>query len=194
MTTFARTIKQPDLVNEIVEADHRADEFLDGLNDMHNKEANCRDPPTNLGKFFNDYTRRNPTAYSDYKSIGIEQIAKTEVHRYEKKLKLQLEAKRKGIRPKNMREFQQKRMQEEIWREIIPESLIDELNKKDGQMMSELKSKRHDLNTSIGTSTSNSYQDSVRHGLKQPTVIPFSRETKVTKNRQTTMNVSIQDN
>ena len=65
---LARRLKQPELVEEIVGSDHRADEWLEKMKKTENFSWVFKDPPLNLGKFYNEFCNRNPKAYNDYKA------------------------------------------------------------------------------------------------------------------------------
>jgi len=85
---LARTLKQPDLVDEIISTDLKSDEWLKTIEKMHNQAWVLRDPPVNLGKYFNDFCRRNTNSYKDYKKLGINKIAEAEFERYKRKIEI----------------------------------------------------------------------------------------------------------
>ena len=99
---LAKRIKQRDLISEILDADVKADEWLEEHRQTQNQAYVCKDPPLDLGKYFNDYCNRNPVAYGDYKQYGIKELANAEKRRHEKKIIMQEEAEIKGIAPSKM--------------------------------------------------------------------------------------------
>ena len=88
MSSLAKSHKVKDLILELIEADYRADEWLAEHKKTENLALNMRDPPIVLGKYFKDFCSSRIAAYKDYKSIGINEMVKTEEKRFEKKLYL----------------------------------------------------------------------------------------------------------
>ena len=84
-----------------------------------------KDPPLNLGKFFTDYCSRNPTAYSDYKMVGLKEVIQAEEDRYDYKLRLQEEAEQQNIKPHRMLKFKKEQDKQAIWKNIIPPKLME---------------------------------------------------------------------
>lgn len=82
---LARTLKQTDFVDEIVRADHRADDWLDEMKKTENFAWVFKDPPLELGRYYNQFCNRNEQAYNDYKAMGIKKLANTEIERQDRK-------------------------------------------------------------------------------------------------------------
>ena len=82
----------PDLIEEIVDTDIRADDWLDEQKKVENFSLSFIDPDIDWGQYFKDYVHRNPIAYSAYKTLGIQEMHKQEQQRYLKKQEMQAEA------------------------------------------------------------------------------------------------------
>ena len=125
-------------MDEILGSDHRADEWLEKMKRTENFSWVFKDPPLNLGKFYNEFCNRNPKAYNDYKAMGIKNMAQNEENRHTYKETLQQEAAERGIKDKNMLKYQKQREKETIWRKIIPDSLLHELMQQDKTMLAQM--------------------------------------------------------
>ena len=77
--TIARQVKQPDLINEIIMTDEKADEWLEDAYKSENLATNYREPPIKLGRYYNSFCSQNDKAYSDYKNRGIKDLALSEL-------------------------------------------------------------------------------------------------------------------
>ena len=112
-------------------ADQRADEWLEEQRQSENVAHNYREPPVEFGIYFNAFANRNEMSYKDYKHRGIKEISKSEIRRFDKKVKLQEEARRRGIRYEDMLKFVNKMEKEEHIRKVVPQDLLRELKKRE---------------------------------------------------------------
>ena len=131
MRGIGKSHKVKDLTVELIEADTRADEWLAEAKKTENMALNMKAPPIVLGKYYKDFCSSRIAAYKDYKSIGIKELVKNEEKRFEKKLHLQKEAQKQEIKPSKMLKFAQKTEKEEIWKQIIPEKLLNEIKRRE---------------------------------------------------------------
>ena len=86
--SIAKNHKIKDLITELVEADERADDWLIEMKKTENLALNMKDPPIVFGKYFKDFCSSRNAAYKDYKTMGIQEIVKSEEKRFGKKLSL----------------------------------------------------------------------------------------------------------
>lgn len=129
--SLAKSIKQKDLIDEILIADGQGDEWLEEQRQSENLAHNYREPPIEFGVYFNAFANRNLMSYRDYKHRGIKEMAKSEIKRFDKKVKLQDEARRRGIKHEDMLNFINKMNKEEHIRKIVPKELLRELKKRE---------------------------------------------------------------
>ena len=108
-----------------------------------------KDPPVDLGHYFNQFCDRNEFAYNDYKAIGIKKLANREINRQDMKEQIQEEAVVRGVKESNMLRFKKQRDKETIFKQVIPESLLTELMKRDKSMARQM----HFTQTTISTNT-----------------------------------------
>ena len=78
MGSLAKSVKQKDLVTELVEADTGADKWLEEQKQSENFALNFKEPPVELGKYMNTFCNRNEAAYKDYKNLGMKELARSE--------------------------------------------------------------------------------------------------------------------
>ena len=97
-SSIAKKAELPDFVDELIKADKEADLYLVEQRKTENYALVFKDPEVILGKHFNDYCNRNTMAYRNYKTEGINNIAKDELKRYDRKIELQDRARRRGIK------------------------------------------------------------------------------------------------
>ena len=102
---LAKVMQMKDYTEELVEADFRADEWLDEQEQIANFALTFKETPVDLAKYFGDYCRRNANGYRDYKQIGIKHLASSEQKRYADKLIVQEKARRMKIQPDKMLQF-----------------------------------------------------------------------------------------
>ena len=92
--SVAQNHKIKDLIEELVAADGRADEYLLDVKKSENLNLIFKDPPIEFGKYYTKFCTRNANGYRDYKSIGIKEMVRSEEKRFDKKQSIQIQAKR----------------------------------------------------------------------------------------------------
>ena len=104
--SLAKTMQTKELVQELVEADNRAHEWHEEHEKIKQFNLNFKEPPIDLGRYYKDFCSRNPLAYRDFKTQGIKGIVEAEERRFEKKIDLQDQARRRDIKPDKMLQFE----------------------------------------------------------------------------------------
>ena len=189
MGSLAKTVRQKDLIEEIIDADFKADQLLEEQKQSENLAHNYKEPPVQLGRYFNDFCNRNEQAFSYYKQKGIMEMAKSEVQRFNKKVKLQEEADRRGIKKEKMLDFVNKMSREEQIRKIVPRDLLKELQRRE-KFEQKRKNKTIDASSSMRTVTetqtsqnSLSFEDH-HHQINLPNVGISRLESDVIENQE----------
>ena len=73
---------------ELNEFDEKGDLWLEDQRQSVNLAHNFKEPPVELGKYWGSFCSRNDLAYKNYKNQGIKEMARSEIRRFDKKLKL----------------------------------------------------------------------------------------------------------
>ena len=120
-SSLARSFKQPDLIEEIVKADHKADGYLDRMEKTENFSWVFKDPPLELGRYYNLFCQRNGRAYRDYKTMGIKKLASDEIDRQILKEQIQSETEKLGIDEADTLKYKNLRDRQAMWSKIVPE-------------------------------------------------------------------------